>query len=143
MIVMIMKKGFVLAFDAMAAAGVAVLMTLAIVGIVSAKSPDMRAPYSVAGDLLAATDAKGELQKYAGYSEPQMRQSMQAALQALPKNFCGNMSVTVFDANDFGRSDSYSESSCAAGSEASKAKRVFADYNREKFGTVELGVWMR
>lgn len=141
--VMNMKKGFVLTLDAMAAASVAMLMGFVIIGLASAKSPDMRLPYSIGGDLLSATDANGEMLKYAGYSAAQMQQSLQSTLQALPKNFCGNLTVAIFDANDFSKSSAYSQSSCAGGSESYKSRRIFADYNREKFGIAEIGVWMR
>jgi len=140
---MVMKKGFVLTVDAMAAASVAILMSFVIVGLASAKSPDMRLMYSAGGDLLSATDANGEMLKYSGYSAAQMQQSLQNTLQALPKNFCGNLTVTIFNANDFTKSSAYSQSSCAAGAESSKSKRIFADYNREKFGIAEISVWMK
>lgn len=137
------RKGFVLTLDAVIAATLALLMSIAIVNFTSVKSQDMKLPHSIAEDLLSSMDGKGELLKYPGYASQQIRDSMQEALQVLPESFCGNMTVRIFDANDFDRNDAYSESSCNSGSEAFKAKRVFADYTREKFGTIELEIRMK
>lgn len=134
------RKGFVLTFDAAVAASIAIIMSVAVVGIISAKSYDMRLSYSIAGDLLSSMDAAEELQKYAGYSSQQIQQSMQSALLALPKNLCGNMTANIYDANDFSKVSAYNADTCQTVAESTNAKRIFADYNKEKFGTIELSV---
>ncbi len=134
------RKGFVLTFDATIAVSIAIIMAVAIVGIISAKSYDMRLPHSIAEDLLSAMDASGELQKYAGYSSQQIQQSMQSALQVLPKNLCGNMTISIYDANDFNKVNTYNANTCQTIAESTNAKRIFADYTKEKFGIIELSV---
>ncbi len=139
----IMMKAFVITLDVFMAVIVAVAMGFVITNMLSLRMDDRLESTAVANDLLSVLHKKGEFNSYIGKSTQEVQAALTENLNLLPQQYCGNFSLTVYNANDFSRRESFNANNCAKAGDISKVKRIFSDYNREKFGLAELEVWLR
>lgn len=138
------KKGFVLTMDAMIAVAVAFTASIAIITIFSSgvAKPETQQLTAIGNDLLSVLYHNKTFNNYIGASET-VNADIANKLAILPPQLCGNLTVTVYDADNFASSKQYSAASCSRNGDISKAKRLFADYNKKKFGIAEVELWLR
>ncbi len=143
---MIVHKGIFLTIDLEIAAVVAVAMSFLMLNILSAApvvSYDKQQMASAGNDLLSVMQYGNVLKGYIGKTQNFVSSDLQNQLRMLPPNYCGNFSITVFDANDFLSSQNFQAADCAKHGDISKVKRIFSDFDRGKFGLAELEIWLR
>ncbi len=141
-----MHKGIILTVDLEIAAVAAVAMSALIAGMLAAApvlSYDKQQMAAAGSDLLSVMQYGGILKGYVGKPQNVVAADLQQQLQMLPQNYCGNFSITFFDAYDFSDSQNFQAANCAKRGDISKVKRIFSDYGREKFGLAELEIWLR
>jgi len=140
-------RGFVLSMDAMFAAMTALAMAAVLSSLLSASSVtafNEQQVSSTGNDLIATLQSSNTLNGYIGQSNLSVNTSLQKKLNMLPPNYCGNISVKVFRADNFLLVDQYGAvRNCTTGASVVVIKRVFADYNKERFGLVELKLGFR
>ncbi len=137
-------KGFVLTTDAVFALGIALTSAFILTHVPSANAlrTDMQQLATVGNDLLSVLQHNKTFNNYIGASETQVTSDMLSRLAILPAQYCANMTVTIYDADNF-NSKSYTAATCSKHGDISKTKRIFADYVKKKFGIVELELWLR
>lgn len=142
------RKGFVLTMDAVSAIIIAFAASFALIAMLSANiaRTDVEQIASVGSDILSVLRHNSTFNGYIGASEAYVDADIAAKLAILPQNFCGNLTVTVYDAGagNFGSNKQYSAATCNSNNnDVYKSKRLFTDYNRKKFGIAEVKIWLR
>jgi hypothetical protein len=145
-----MSKGFVLTLDAVLAAVTALIISAAIVTIIAFGGVNYfdRLQLSNTGnDLLAVLDLSGKLSGYVDGSEIQVEEDLQDRLLLLPFQYCGNITVNIYkyQSEEFVLDKDYNAVSigCTKDIEATKVKRLFVNTNKQKYGLVELEMWLK
>ncbi len=138
-------KGFVLTTDAIMAVIIAFTASFAIVSMLPAGTAryDVQQLAVAGNDMLSALYHNGTLNGYINMQESAVNSDIANKLAILPKHFCGNMTVTIYDADNFASKSAYGAATCAAGKDTFKTRRIFADYDREKFGIAEVELWLK
>jgi len=104
-------------------------------------------------DLLAVLDLSGEFNSYIqlGMSQSEIEQNLGQQLQLLPQRYCGNITVSVYE-GDIGPPITFDHggrvyknvtSDCEKKQDITKVKRIFINHDPQKFGLVELELWLR
>lgn len=140
------RKGFVLTMDAVSAIIMAFVASFALIAMLSANAArtDVGQSASMGNDILSVLSHNRTFNGYIGASEAYVDADIAAKLAIMPQNFCGNLTVTIYDADDFGNNKQYSAATCSGNdNDVYKSKRLFTDYNRKKFGTAEVEIWLR
>lgn len=139
-------KGFVMTMDAMFAIAIASAAAFAIISMLSAGIAQLNAQQIViaGSDILSVMQHNRTFSGYIGASDSFVDSDILSKLGALPAQYCGNMTVTIYDAGNFANSRQYNAATCGSGSDdIYKAKRMFADYGSRKFGIAELELWLK
>lgn len=137
------RKAFVITLDVFVAVLIAIAMGLVITNMLSLRMNDKLASNAIANDMLAVLHKKGEFNSYIGMQQQQVETKLLENLNLLPAQYCGNFSITVYDANDFSKRENFQAVNCEKQGDISRVKRIFSDYSKEKFGIAELEVWLK
>ncbi len=140
------KKGFVFTLDAMFAIIIAFVASFALITMFSANVArgNVGQLAVIGNDILSVLYYNSTFNSYIGAQEAYVNADISAKLSMLPQNFCGNLSVTVYDADNFDNKKQYGAATCSSkNNDVYKSKRLFTDYNRKKFGTAEVEIWLR
>jgi len=148
-----MTKGFVLTMDAIMATTIAVVIVIAIVNMLPLASTnyfDKQQLESIGNDFLAVMDLSGKFRSYIGQAASQVNQDLGLQLQILPQTYCGNVTVKIYSGNigpptTFTLENSYNNltAGCIKKQEIIKTKRIFVNFDPQKFGLVEFELWLR
>ncbi len=140
------KKGFVLTMDAAMAVAIAFTASFAIIAMLSSAGArfDAQQLARAGNDILSALYHNGTLNSYIGASEVAANSDIANKLAILPLHFCGNLTVMIYDADNFANKNQYGAATCVwGGNDVFRARRIFADYNKKKFGIAEVAIWLR
>jgi len=148
-----MTKGFVLTLDAFIAIITAVAMSAVIINIIYTGTVSYFDKQQLGGigyDLLAVLDLSEKFSSYMGMGESQVETDLGQQLQLLPQRYCGNITVSVYAGDigppvNFNLEDAYNNftDGCTKKQEITKVKRIFVNHDPQKFGFVELELWLR
>jgi len=148
-----MTKGFVLTLDAIMATTIAVAIVITIINMLSLTSVsyfDKQQLESIGNDFLAVMDLSGKFRSYIGQSANQVNQDLGQQLQLLPQTYCGNITVKIYRGNigppvTFTLENTYNNFTvgCIRKQEITKTKRIFINFDPQKFGLAELELWLR
>ena len=148
-----MTKGFALTLDAVMATTVAVAIVIAIINmfpLTSVNYFDKQQLASIGNDFLAVMDLSGKFRSYIGQTSSQINKSLGEELQLLPKTYCGNVTVKIYTGNigppiTFTLGNTYNNftSGCIRKQEITKTKRIFVNFDPQRFGYVELELWLK
>ena len=141
-------KGAVFTVDALFAVFLATATFLVISQGTSYQSPALEKQnlFNQANDLLAVMQNDNTLVSYASMSQEQIQPELEEKISLLPKNFCGNLTVSIYkyQSGIFSLQQKASGLTiCGAGSQSAKAKRVFYDSPSKQYGIAELEVWLK
>lgn len=148
-----MTKGFVLTLDAIIAMTVAISISAIIINTVHTSSVNYFDKQQLAGigyDLLAVLDLSGKFSSYIGMGESQVEKDLGQQLQLLPQRYCGNITVSIYE-GDIGPPVTFDSENtfnnftdeCTKKQDVTKVKRIFVNHDPQKFGLVELELWLR
>lgn len=148
-----MTKGFVLTLDAFIAIITAVAISAVIINVIYTGAVsyfDKQQLSAIGYDLLAVLDLNEKFSSYIGMSESQAETDLGQQLQLLPQRYCGNITVSIYTGDmgppvDFTLENAYNNftDGCTKNQEITKVKRIFINHDPQKFGFVELELWLR
>jgi len=148
-----MTKGFALTLDAIMATTVAFAIVIAIINMLPLASTnyfDKQQLESIGNDFLAVMDLSGKFRSYIGQSASQVNLDLGQQLQILPQTYCGNVTVKIYSGSigpplAFSLQGTYNNftSSCTRKQEITKVKRIFVKFDPQRFGLVELELWLK
>jgi len=148
-----MTKGFVLTLDAFIAIITAVAISAVIINVIYVGGVsyfDKQQLAAIGYDLLAVLDLSKKFSSYIGMGGSQVEIDLGQQLQVLPQRYCGNISVSIYTGDigppvDFTLENVYNNltDGCTKNQEITKVKRIFVNHDPQKFGFVELELWLR
>ncbi len=140
-------KGYVLTMDAMIAAITAIGMSAMIAGILSSMTLTSFNDQQLAAtgqDILSVLHMNGTMNRYIGRPVTEVNASLQNVLRLLPASYCANITVTIYRTSDFQQTARYAATSnCLQSLSSTSIRRIFADYNSERFGLAEMTLWIK
>lgn len=148
-----MTKGFVLTLDAFIAIITAFAISAVIINIIYTGGVsyfDKQQLASIGYDILAVLDLTEKFSSYIGMGGSQVETDLGQQLQLLPQRYCGNITISVYTGDigppiNFDLENTYSNftDGCTKNQEITKVKRIFVNHDPQKFGFVELELWLR
>lgn len=146
-------KGFAITIDAIIALSLATLMFASILTVIpeaSINNYNKKQLSNLGNDILAVMDGTGRLSYYVGQSSSFIQEELGYYLTFLPQTFCGNITLKIYSGNigpptSFSLVDSYSNQTqnCAKTNDFVKVKRMFINYENQRYGLTEFDLWLR
>ncbi len=143
-------KGFVLTADATLAVVAAILLSAVAVTLYntsSLPSAESSQLFAIGNDMLTVLFKSGKLQAYVSQSPAAVNPQLGQYLQLLPAQYCGNVTVTTYrySGGGFTLQDNFNNvtAGCPKTGDLFKSKRVFAEFDEQRFGLAEMEVWLR
>lgn len=144
-----MTKGFVFTLDAVIAATVAIVLLMVIFNVLFLNTTNFfnnQQLASVGNDLFAIMEQNGTFHEYVSKSENVIEEDLQNQMQILPPNYCGNITIKFYKYQNGFIIDKLAnevKTNCVFSNEKTKVKRVFVDYDKERFGLAEMELWLK
>ncbi len=147
-----MVKGFVFTFDAALAAVLAITLLVIAVNLPSINTGTYFGKsqlYSVGTDFVAILDQNNTFDSYIGKDSTYISNNMQNHLTVLPPNYCANVSIYMYSYSsgfslDSGNPFIITKTGCnTPTSDVVRIKRIFMSYSPEKYGKVEIAMWLK
>jgi len=148
-----MTKGFVLTLDAIIAITIAISISAVIINTFYAGSVNYFDKQQLGGigyDLLAVLDLTKKFSSYINQPASSVNPDLGYQLSILPQRYCGNITVSVYTGDigppvNFDLENTYNNftDGCIKNQEITKVKRIFINHDPQKFGLVELELWLR
>ncbi len=146
-------RGFAITIDALTALCLATIIFASILTMIpqaSINNYNKKQLSNLGNDILFLMDNLGTLSSYVGQSSSYIQESLGYHLTLLPKTFCGNITVKVYSGNigppiSFTLNNIYSNQTqnCQKAEEFVRVKRMFINYDNQKFGLAEFDLWLR
>jgi hypothetical protein len=146
-------KAFVITIDALMAITIASIMLASILFMIpqaSTSNFDKKQLFNLGNDILSVMDTSRRLSYYVGQSAGFVNEDLGFYVGLLPKTFCGNLTVKTYDGSigpppSFNLDKTYNNftQNCEKKNEYIKVKRIFINYENEKYGLAEFELWLR
>ena len=143
-------KGFVFTLDATMAVITAIILSAVVISIFntgSAPSAQGSQLFALGNDMLTVLFKSGRLNSYLGQPASSVNPELGQHLDMIPLQYCGNITVSSYShsGGNFNLQDSFTNSTnnCPKKNDMYKARRMFADYGKQRFALAEMEVWLK